>query len=220
MKPLRLAYTPPYRFCYVLLDQCGAAADGKCGPGGKERWVEVNIQGDCPEIGMYHWPAADAVWPGFHNGATLPTCMKAIKRARPHPSPAGIGRVNEDARLRRAADDLRFPPCQYNNDFIIWVGSKWRLITGQERELLHGSGFDRTALAWNAGGIKKDPQGSKDNRKTLVGDSFSCFSFGYIAAMLCSKWVDIPDYEWMSRRAGMAPGFWCPVELLSPSKGV
>ena len=128
-----------------------------------------------------------AVWPGLQQGAMLPTCMKCIKRSRPPPSPAGIDRVDLDGKLRWEADNYKFPPYQYHSKFIVWVGSRWRLANATERELLRGLGFEHTILCWNAGASKANPQEFEDQQKTLVGDSFSCFSFVYIAALLCIK---------------------------------
>ena len=133
--------------------------------------------------------------------------MKAIKRVRPPPRPAGIDRVSEEGKLRWEADSFRFPPYQYAERFVIWVGAKWGLISASERELLHGLGYDHTILCWHAGDIRKAWQGFEDQRKTLVGDSFNCFSFSYVAAMLCQRWVPVKSYATLWGCAGMAPAF-------------
>lgn len=180
----------------------------------KQRWIEVTMDGTGPEVGS--WLQEGAVWPGFQEGAVLPTCMKCIKRSRPPPSPAGIDRVDWDGKQRWQADSFRFPPHQYHRKFVIWVGERWRLVNADERELLHGLGFQHTILCWNAGAIKADPQGFEDQRKTLVGDSFSCYSFVYIAALLCNRWFKLPPYQLLLDRMGMAPGFVCPLKVKIP----
>eukprot|EP00435_Cladocopium_sp_Y103_P037912 s2720_g10.t1 len=132
----------------------------------KERWVSVTMEGDYPTLEQ--WLEPGAWWPGYEKGKILPTSMKSIRRAKPPLSPAGLDRVDYNAQLRWIADEHRFPPYQYHEDFLIWVGSRWRLINAQERELLHGLGYDHTALAWSAGDIKRDPQGFEDVRKSLA----------------------------------------------------
>lgn len=180
----------------------------------KERWVEVVINGEYPPL--HAWLENDSSWPGYDKGAVLPTCMKSIRRARPPPSPAGFNRAGHDAILRWQADDFRFPPYQYRDDFIIWTNNRWRLINSGERELLHGMGFQHTALAWAAGDIKRDPVGYEDVRKSLVGDSFSCYSFAYVAAMMSNRWVNIGNYDMLVQRMGLAPGFCCPIHVVAP----
>ena len=123
----------------------------------KDRWIEVSLPHAYPAVEQ--WLEEGAWWPGGEEGHVLPTAMKAIKRARPPPKPAGLERVSFDSVQRWEADQYRFPPYQYSEQFIIWVGDKWRLVSAEERELLHGLGFGHTKLCWNASAIKGDPQG-------------------------------------------------------------
>jgi hypothetical protein len=85
-----------------------------------------------------------------------------------------------------------------------------------ERELLHGLGWQHTMNCWSANDIKRDPQGFEDKRKSLIRDSFSCYSFAFVAAMMCSKWVTISSYKTLVQRMGMASGFVCPVHVRIP----
>jgi len=215
-KPLRLdpCHTVPIhrpRFCWSNTDL--APMDG-VDVQEKERWVEITIQHPFPELSQWLEPGAE--WPGFQEGATLPTCMKCIKRSRPPPAPAGLDRVDHDGKCRWVADDFKFPPYQYHHRFIIWVGNRWRLISSLERELLHGLGAGHTSLCWNASDIKRSPQEYEDLRKTLVGDSFSCYSFSYVAAMLVQQWVSVPRYGMLANRMGMPPGFCCSLDVEIP----
>eukprot|EP00438_Fugacium_kawagutii_P027135 Skav225198 [mRNA] locus=scaffold3065:268759:273280:+ [translate_table: standard] len=129
----------------------------------KPFWKEVIMVHTFPTLDQ--WLEDGAVWEGSELGTILPTCMKAIPRARPPPRPAGLHRVDEDTRLRWVADDHRFPPYQYDWRFIVWVGQRWRLITADEREILHGLGAGHTLLGWNANKIKANPKGFEDMRK-------------------------------------------------------
>lgn len=142
--------------------------------------------------------------------------MKSIRRTRPPPRPAGFDRVDHDAHLRWQADEFRFPPYQYDSRFVVWVGSKWRLINASERELLHGLGYEHTVLAWNANQIKNSPRDFEDIRKSLVGDSFNCFSFVYFAAMACFRWLPPFTYHDLVMRMGLAPGYTCPLHWFAP----
>ena len=105
----------------------------------KRRWIEVEITHEYPDLEQ--WIEPGVIWPGFARGAVLPTCMKAIKRAKLPPSPAGLDRVDQNGYLRWMADSFRFPPYQYHEKFIFCAGNKWRLVSAQERELLHGLGL-------------------------------------------------------------------------------
>lgn len=216
VKPLRMdpaGVVPIHRPRYCWSNTELAAMDGVWVEE-KERWFEVHMEQPYPD--PKQWMEPDAEWPGYSAGAILPTCMKCIKRVRPPPKPAGLDRISNDGRLRWIADDFRFPPYQYDDRFVFWVNGRWRLASASERELLHGLGYEHTALAWNAGAIKQDPQGFEDIRKTLVGDSFSCFSFVYVAAQLCNAWIDMPPYIQLVNRMGLAPGFCCPINRLAP----
>eukprot|EP00435_Cladocopium_sp_Y103_P024553 s1957_g6.t1 len=76
----------------------------------KERWIVVHMEGTWPQLEQWLQPGAE--WPGFHQGAILPTCMKSICRARPPPAPAGLDRIDFDGEQRWPADSFRFPPYQ------------------------------------------------------------------------------------------------------------
>ena len=104
-------------------------------------------------------------------------CMKAVPRRAPPPAPAGLSRCDADTVARWECDKFRYPPYQYKLEYIIWSESGWRLLDSQERELLHGFGFDHTAPCLSASDIKRSSQEYEDLRCTLVGDCFSVYSF-------------------------------------------
>ena len=164
------------------------------------------------------WLEEGAVWPGGAEGTVLPTSLnnKSIPRGAPPPRPAGITRTDADTRVRWEAGAYRYPPYQYANKYIVWVKNKWRLIDATERELLHGLGFEHTKPCWNANAIKANPVAYEDCQKSLVGDSFNCFSFAWVAAMLVKKWVKIDSYDVLWRRLGMAPGYCAPLGVEAP----
>eukprot|EP00438_Fugacium_kawagutii_P002308 Skav226067 [mRNA] locus=scaffold211:609064:615202:- [translate_table: standard] len=179
-----------------------------------QHWVEVHLEHEYPSESQ--WLSEGAVWGGTQYGTILPTCMKAIRRVRPPPRPAGLNRADQDTVLRWEADNFRFPPYQYSEQFIVWVGNCWRLISAAEREVLHGLGEGHTKVCWNANLIKENPQGYEDIRKSLVGDSFSCYSFVYFAAMACYRWMPKFTYHDLVMRMGLAPGFCCPLSWQAP----
>ena len=174
----------------------------------KEFWYEVRMVHEYPEVSQ--WLEEGAVWPGEVERVVFPTCMKSIVRSCPPPKPAGLSKCDRDTCWRWEADRFRFPPYQYKSGYLIWVNDKWRLLSASERELLHGLGFDHTALCWAAGKIKDDPVGFEDVRKSLIGDSFNCFSFAYFAALSCRKWLPQTSLNLWWNRAGMAPGMCTP----------
>eukprot|EP00438_Fugacium_kawagutii_P007786 Skav218545 [mRNA] locus=scaffold3191:195997:201855:+ [translate_table: standard] len=179
-----------------------------------QHWTMVHLERSYPSLDQ--WLTPGAVWEGSQYGAVLPTAMKAIKRLRPPPRPAGYDRVDHDSHLRWEADEFRFPPYQYDWRFIVWTQNRWRLVDASERELLHGLGYEHTALCWPAGRIKDDPQGFEDARKSLVGDSFNYHSFVYFAAMACYRWMPPFTYASLVERMGLAPGFTCPLHWKAP----
>ena len=175
----------------------------------KERWYEIHLPHDYPLTSQ--WIEEGAEWPGYEQGAVLLTAMKAIPRKQPPPFPAGLARTDQDTQVRWQADSFRYPPYQYGSKFIFWVNGKWRLASASERELLHGLGFGHMGPCWNANQIKQDAQGYEDCRKSLVGDSFNCYSFAFVAALLVSPWQEVPNYSRLWNRMGMAPGFCAPI---------
>ena len=62
--------------------------------------------------------------------------MKAIPRKRPLERPAGINRCDYDTIERWKADQYRFPPYHYMEQYVIWVNNRWRLTNSAERERL------------------------------------------------------------------------------------
>ena len=180
----------------------------------KDSWFEVQAEAPWPDTSQ--WIEEGWQWPGEHSGAIFPTCMKSIVRDRPPPKPAGIAKSSWDCQQRWRADSFRFPPYQYRDEFILWRNGKWRTLSASERELLHGMGMDHTATAMNASDVKRSPQAFEDCRKTLVGDSFSLYSFNIFAIWGLGERVPAPSYLQLVQRMGLAPGFCSPFSWVSP----
>ncbi len=180
----------------------------------KEYYFEVTAEAPYPSLSQ--WTREDSEWPGGKTGAILPTCMKSIKRQRAPPRPAGIARTDEDCRGRWEADCFRYPPYQYKSEYVFWSASGWRLAEASERELLHGYGFGNTSLCLSASDIKKDPQAYEDHRCTLLGDSFSIYSFVLFAWAACFEVLPPFDYVHLTQRMGLAPGCIAPISQNAP----
>ena len=178
----------------------------------KESYFEVTACAPYPK--KEQWLREDSWWPG--EGEIFPTCMKAIKRASPPPAPAGLNRTPLDAQARWAADNFRYPPYQYKDQYILWSESGWRLLEASERELLHGYGWGHTSLCWSASQIKQDPKGYEDQRCSLVGDSFNLFSFVIFAWASCAEFLPPLSYTHLVNHMGMAPGFCSPLGVECP----
>ena len=180
----------------------------------KGYYKEVKVWGEYPESSQ--WLRPDSVWEAENTGVVFPTCMKAVARRAPPPAPAGLFRCDADAIGRWESDEYRYPPYQYKAEYVIWSDSGWRLIDSQERELLHGFGFDHTSPCLSASNIKQSAQAYEDLRCTLVGDCFSVYSFVIFPwAALAKKLPDF-DYHHLCQRMGMAPGFSAPFWLHCP----
>lgn len=180
----------------------------------KENYFEVTAQNEYPDTRQ--WIREDSTWQPEDPKVVFPTCMKAIKRARPPPAPAGISRTPNDALERWASDDFRYPPYQYKSQYVLWSAKGWRLLEASERELLHGYGWGHTELALSASDIKKNFQEYEDSRCSLVGDSFSMHSFVLFSWGSCAHALPGMTYKHLCNRMGMAPGFCAPPDLECP----
>jgi len=180
----------------------------------QEHWTEVTAEAPYPELGAWLTPGCQ--WPGEEEGAVFPTAMKAIPRKRPPVQPAGISRCGDDTIGRWTADGYRFPPYHYLPQYVIWRGERWRLTNSSERELLLGYGFGHTKRCMSASDIKRSKQAYEDERLSLLGDSFSIYSFVIIAAALCARYLPSLHYVDLTRRMGMAPGFRAPIRWKIP----
>ena len=179
-----------------------------------EFWYDVEARAEYPSLDS--WISPGSTWPGYEEGFILPTAMKSIKRVRPPPGPAGIDRCDPDTLARWQCDEYRFPPYHYQSRFIFWQNQRWRLANSSEKELLLGYGAQHTKLCYSASIIKQSKQKYEDERLSLLGDSFSVYSFVIVAAALCRRFINRVDYRHLVRRMGIAPGFVLSFELESP----
>ena len=180
----------------------------------ERHWKRVTATKEYPETSS--WLEDGFEWPGRDRGAIFPTAMKAIRRSQPPPRPAGLARCGEDAVARWQADEYRYPPYQYSDDFILWQGNQWRLLDSNERELLLGYGWKHTELCYSASDIKRDRNAYEDTRCSLLGDAFSVYSFVVAGAALCRQFLPKLDYRHLCRRMGMSPGFRAPLRFVAP----
>ncbi len=180
-----------------------------------EFWDKVIAVHDYPKSSQ--WIREDWYWTG-DGYSCLPTCMKAIPRTSPPPRLAGLDRCNQDDVLRWRADDMRFPPYQYREQFLFWneKSNHWRLADSSERELLLGYGFEHTKPCFSASKVKQSRKQFEDERLSLLGDSFSLFSFVIPAAALTFKHLPRTSFGHVCERMGMAPGFAAPLRCRIP----
>ena len=175
----------------------------------EEFWTVVEAKAPYPT--MEQWLTPGVVWEGGEQGYILPTALKSIKRTRPPPRPAGIQRCDRDTLARWQSDSYRFPPYHYLERFVFWQGPKWRLANSREKELLLGYGSGHTELCYSASKIKQSKVAYEDERLSLLGDSFSIYSFCIIAAAFCKKFISRVSYEHLAGRMGIAPGIVIPI---------
>ena len=168
-------------------------------PGYKEVWVAGE------------WPApAQWLTPGWEQaapGVIYPTFMKAIRRERPPPRPAGIERTDAGTRCRWESEAFRFPPYQYKSQYVVYnPAGEGRLLNADERELLMGYGRSHTMLCMSASKAKGQPTSFEDERCSLVGDSFSVWSFVLFAGAAVAKYTGIFKPDLLFSRMGFPPG--------------
>lgn len=178
------------------------------------RWKVVHAEASYPPTSA--WLEPGCTWPGGESNAVIPTCMKAIKRNAPPYKPAGVDRCDGPTLSRWAADEFRYPPYQYSSQFIVWTErGSWRTISAEEKEILLGYGWKHTALCYSASDIKKSYQQYDDERNSLLGDSFSMYSFIIPAFALCQRYITRVRYAHLVRRMGLSPGFRCGIRFVA-----
>ena len=180
----------------------------------ERRWRRLVAEVDYPPLS--DWLEPGYSWPGGQQGAIFPTAMKAIRRERPPPRPAGLQRCSESTLGRWEADEFRYPPYQYSEEFVVWKGNQWRLLDSTERELLLGYGWKHTELCLSASDIKRDARSYEDIRCSLLGDSFSVFSFVIAGVAINKKHLPAMDYRHLCCRMGLSPGFRAPLRFVAP----
>ena len=180
----------------------------------KGYWKEVSAIADYPPVSS--WLQEGSVWKGEEWDTVFPTCMKAIPRVAPPKNPAGLHKCDEATLARWRADDFRYPPYQYKEQYLISRGHNWRLLSPPERELLLGYGIGHTRPCLSASEAKGQEQRFEDIRCSLLGDSFSIFSFVLWAVALSYTYAPRVAYSHLARRAGLAPGFRAPWRLVAP----
>lgn len=166
-------------------------------------YVEVHMQATFPSSATWIRPG----WEPVQKGVTFPTFMKSIRRVRAPPFPAGLSRCDSQTISRWQSDEFRFPPYQYSLRFMLTDHTgRLRYLDSQERELLLGLGLDITKFCFSASETKGHPTEYWDKRLSLLGDTFSMLSFGWLAGQLVSKWVPPISPQKLVNRFGLSPG--------------
>lgn len=200
------------RFCWTSETLEGVCPDVRIESG--RYWREVIAEAPYPEIGQ--WIDDGFRWEGGERGCVLPTCLKAIPHRTPPPRPAGLQKCDWDTCERWRSDCFRYPPYQYQQQFLFTSDSSWRLVNANEKELLLGYGYRHTEVAWSASRIKQDRVGYSDARNSYMGDCFSIYSFVLLAVACCKKFLPTIPYKLLTKRMGLAPGFRAPLRWLAP----
>ena len=167
----------------------------------REGYYEVSVRGEWPSNRQWLEEGSEEC----NEGVVYPTCVKAIRRDEPPPMPAGISRTDDRTRSRWRQDNYRYPPYQYKADYLIWDSrlNRCRLLTAREREILMGYGAEHTQVAWSASQAKQNERGFEDERCSLIGDSFSIYSFMIFAAFGGYRWTGEVKIDQMNNRIGL-----------------
>lgn len=178
------------------------------------RWFQVVAKGPYPSVEQWITPGFH--WPGEKTAGSFPTCMRAVWKQYPPSKPAGLHRADQDCRDRWALCGYVYPPYQFREEFLLWKGNKWWLTNSEERGLLMGYGYKHCEVAWAASRIKQDAAGFEREKCSLIGDSFSIYSFVIVGAALCRSRLPTIHYHHLCRRMGLAPGFRAVLRLQAP----
>ena len=150
-------------------------------------------------------------------GIKLPTFMKSIPRRSPPPFPAGLQKTGQEARQRWEEAQYRFPPYQYQDQYLLWHPEKGtRLLDSSERELLLGFGAGHTMTCRSASTAKQNWTDFEDSRLSLCGDSFAIASFAIMGAAMCASFVPRMKPSTIIDRLGLAPGASAHPSVLVP----
>eukprot|EP00438_Fugacium_kawagutii_P030575 Skav232830 [mRNA] locus=scaffold2600:52216:56365:+ [translate_table: standard] len=193
------------RFCWTDLDLFEV-------PGityvDKGDYVEMEVSGTWPE--PKDWLTEG--WYQLDPSAIFPTCMKAIPRVKPPEQPAGIHRCDQ-----RRSDNFKFPPYQYKSQYLLVnEDGQGRLLDCQEREQLMGFGKDHTSVCFSASRSKMQKVSFENERLSLIGDSFCCYSFMVFAAFAGYPWSNSFSLDEMNQRTGLSPGASSHVSVRCP----
>lgn len=94
--------------------------------------------------------------------------------------------------------------------------TKWRLLNADERELLLGYGRFHTRRAMSASEVKSNATAFEDKRLSMLGDSFSIYSFVLFAVACCKHFLPTMSYGHLVQRMGLAPGFRGQLRMQAP----
>jgi hypothetical protein len=200
------------RFCWTTEKLESLLPDVSVVPG--SYFKEVIAEAEYPLT--QQWLTPGFTWEGEAQGTVFPTCMKAICRQSPPPRPAGLEKCDSACQARWRDDSYRYPPYQYQDQFLITTDKSWRLLSASEKELLLGYGMNHTEVCWSASKQKQNPVGYSDARHSYLGDSFSIYSFVLLAMACCRDFVPCTPYRFLVQRMGMAPGFVAHIRSTMP----
>lgn len=168
-------------------------------------YVRAYVTGPMPPVASWIRPGWS--WPASGSDIRFPTFMKAIKRERPPPQPAGWHRATASSLEMWEQHSYRFPPYQYADSFrLCHADQPQRLLDASEREILMGFGPQHTATCMSASEAKASRTRFEDTRLSLIGDSFAMISFTVMAAQMCADLVPRMRPEQILLRLGLAPG--------------
>lgn len=182
----------------------------------RQGYQEVMVNGQWPS--PHQWLTPE--WYQSDSKVIYSTFMKAIVRKQPPPVPAGLHRADTACRARWQSHAFRYPPYQYRSEFLVFHPNEdhGRLLNADERELLMGYGRGHTLMCMSASMAKTDLQAYEDERCSLIGDSFSIWSFCLFAAAAVEKYTHSFSPRVLFSRMGLPPGaslrlpFSCPLQ--------
>ena len=173
----------------------------------KAYWNEVAATQEYPQLTQCD---EGFQWLGGMEGQVLPTAMKSIPRPVPPPKPAGLlEKVDWGTKQRWEEDSFRHP-------LISISKSSSSHQTANEKELLLGLGYKHTAIACPASKIKQNTVGFSDLRSSLLGDSFSVYSFVVLAIACCRKHLPVIPCSVVVQRVWLAPGIRAGLKTVVP----
>ena len=178
----------------------------------QEGYTLVVMHGSAPPVETWLTPG----WSLCRPDVPFATFMKAIRRWKPPPTPAGISRCDRPTIQRWQSDEYRFPPYQYRMENLVRSpDGALRYLSAGERERLLGFGPDHTLFAIAANSVKGQEVAFEDKRLSLCGDSFCMLSFGWLIAQLCRAWVEPLSPQQIINRFGLASG--CGLAAMVPA---
>ena len=133
-----------------------------------------------------------------------------------HPETSASAKASGPTRKSGLGHEAALEEDSFRHPLISISKSSSSHQTANEKELLLGLGYKHTAIACPASKIKQNTVGFSDLRSSLLGDSFSVYSFVVLAIACCRKHLPVIPCSVVVQRVWLAPGIRAGLKTVVP----